>query len=103
MNLRNDPHTCCTISARDCLICAPEKIQGASVGFKPMSSEMLVQCSYQLSFKTTQMWAGQFDGLMCSSERNDEWNFSLKKSICPSSLYHVMSIDSSMNIVIANQ
>ena len=55
MNLRNDPHTCCTISAHDCLICAPEKFQVASVGFKPMSSEMLVQCSYQLSFETTQM------------------------------------------------
>ena len=78
----------------DCLISAPEKFQVASVGLKPMSSAMLVQCSYQLSYETTPM---------CSGERNYEWDFSFKKSICPSSLYHVMSIDSSMNIVIANQ
>ena len=32
------------------------------------------QCSNQLSYEATQTWAGQFVGLMCSRERNDEWN-----------------------------
>ena len=59
----------------DCLIlvCAPEKFQVSSRGFEPMTSVMPVQCSYELSYKVTQMWAGQFVGLMCSCERNDYW------------------------------
>jgi len=56
----------------DCLICAPAKFQVSSTGFKPITSVMPVQYSYQL-YEATQMWGGQFVGLMCSYERNDEW------------------------------
>lgn len=38
-----------------------------------MTSAMPVQFSNQMSYEATQMKAGQFIGLMCSRERNDEW------------------------------
>ena len=48
----------------------------SSTGFEPMTSAMPGQCSHQLSFEATKMWrAGQFVGLICSHERNDEWKF----------------------------
>ena len=65
----------------DCLICVPEKFQASSTGFKPITSAMSMQCPNQLSYKATQMWAGQFVGLMCSHERNDEWKKCLVKCV----------------------
>ena len=50
-----------------------KNFQVFSMGFKPMTCELPVQCSDPLSYETTQMWAGQFVGLMCSCERNNEW------------------------------
>ena len=41
----------------DCLICTPEKFQVSSTEFEPMTSVMRVQCSYQLSYEATQLWA----------------------------------------------
>ena len=32
---------------------------------------------FPLSYEATQLWAGQFVGLMCSRKRNDEWKKSL--------------------------
>ena len=58
-------------SFSDCLVCAPEKFQVSSRVFEPMTSVMLVQGSNEWSYEATQMWAGQFVGLMCSRERND--------------------------------
>ena len=58
----------------DCLVCAPEKFQVSLTGFEPMPSAMPVQCFFQLNYEATRVtWAGQFVGLMCSHERNDEW------------------------------
>ena len=48
----------------------PEKFRYYSTGFKPMTSAMPVQCSYQLSYEVTQLRAGQLVGLMFSRERN---------------------------------
>ena len=39
---------------------------GDSMGFEPMTSAMLVQCSNQLSYEVTQLRAGQFVGLIFS-------------------------------------
>ena len=49
------------------------KNSGDSTGFDPMTSAMPVQCSNQLSYKVTQLRAGQFVGLMFSRERNVVW------------------------------
>ena len=46
------------------------KNSGDSTGFEPMTSAMPVQCSNQLSYKVTELRAGQFVGLMFSRERN---------------------------------
>ena len=62
INRRNDPHTCWAISA--IVSCAPEKFQVSSRVFEPMTSVMLVQCSNEWSYVATQMWAGQFVGLV---------------------------------------
>ena len=43
------------------------KNSGDSTGFEPMTSAMPVQCSNQLSYEVTQLKAGQFVGLMLSS------------------------------------
>ena len=40
------------------------KNSGDSMGFKPMTSAMPLQCSNQLSYEVTQLRAGQFVGLM---------------------------------------
>ena len=44
------------------------KNSGDSTGFEPMTSAMPVQCSNQLSYKVTQLRAGQLVGLMFSRE-----------------------------------
>ena len=49
------------------------KNSGDSTGFEPMTSAMPVQCSNQLSYKVTQLRAGQFVGLMFSRKRNVVW------------------------------
>ena len=51
----------------------PEKFSGDSTGFEPMTSAMPVKWSNQLSYKVTQLRAGQFVGLMFSRERNVVW------------------------------
>ena len=37
-----------------------------------MTSTMLVQRSYQLSYEATEMCAGQFVGLICFRQKNDK-------------------------------
>ena len=69
------------LALSDCLICAPEKFQVSSIGFKPKTSVMTVQHTYQLSYEATLMWGGQFVGLMCSRERNDEWKKCLRSVV----------------------
>ena len=49
------------------------KNSGDSTGLKPVTSAMPVQCSNQLSYKVTQLRAGQFVGLMFSHEKNVVW------------------------------
>ena len=65
MNWKNDPHTCGTISAIVSYVHL-KNVQVSSKGFALMTSLMPVQCSNQLSYEATQMWAAQFVGLMCS-------------------------------------
>ena len=77
MNWRIDPCTCWTIWAISS--CAPENSLVTWTGFKPMTSPMPLQYSYQLSCEATHTWAGQFVGVMSSRERNDEWKKALKK------------------------
>ena len=68
---RNDPHTCWTISAIISYVHL-KNFPVSSTEFEPVTSAMPGQCSYQLSYEATQMWPGQFVGLLCSCERNDE-------------------------------
>ena len=61
------------------------------MGFEPMTSAMLVQCSNQLSYEVTQLRAGQFVGLMFSRER------------CPMKemLYEVRCLKSNEDMILA--
>ena len=56
------------------------KNSGDSTGFEPMTSAMPVQCSNQLSYKVTQLRAGQLVGFMFSRERNVIWKKCYMKS-----------------------
>ena len=67
------------------------KNSGDSTGFEPMTSAMLVQCSNQLSYKVTQLRAGQFVGHMFSHERNVVW----KKCYMKCGVWNQMKILSS--------
>ena len=90
MNWRKDSHTCwtCNLSASH-TVCAGEKFQVSSMGFEPMTSAMPVQGSHQLSYEATQMWAGQFAGIICSYERN-YFNFCFTQGIL--AMLHVTEI-----------
>ena len=70
---RTDPPTCWIISASVLYVYLKNFrcLQWDSNQW-PLQS-LPVQWSYKLSYEATQMWAGQFVGLMCSRERNDEW------------------------------
>ena len=63
MNWRNDPHTCWTISAIVSYV-QLKIFQVSSMEFEPMTSAMLMQCSYQLSYEGTRVWRGQSVGLV---------------------------------------
>ena len=71
LNLRNDPHTCWTISVIVSYVHL-KKLQVPLMGFKPMTSMVLVQCCNQLNYEATQLWTVQLVGLMCSWKRNDK-------------------------------
>ena len=69
----------------DCLMRAHEKFQ-VSTGLEPVSSAMPVYYSNQLSYETTQMWAGQFVGLKCSTVQCSVRQFIHNKNVAASRL-----------------